>query len=259
MNNLKISLVQTDLVWEDIDSNLKALEKKILAAEKTDVFVLPEMFNTGFSNNIKDCYETNDGKTVSWMKEMANLSGAAIAGSMIFKDADVYYNRFMFVEPDGKISFYNKRHLFALGGERHDIFTIGNSRTIVEYKSFKILLLICYDLRFPVWSRNVDDYDIIIYTASWPTTRRNVWDTLLKARAIENQAYVIGVNRIGVDGCNLIYNGGSCIINPKGDVVNSAKDDTDQIISSFIDKKLIETFREDFPVLKVRDDFKINI
>lgn len=256
MNKMKISLIQSDLTWEDRNVNIISFEKKILDSDKSDIFVLPEMFTTGFTNNVYNCYETWNGEVISWMKELSGKINSAICGSMIFKEFDKFYNRFIFVEPSGKIIHYDKRHLFGIGGET-DIFSKGDNKVIVEYKTFRILLLTCYDLRFPVWSRNADNYDIVIYVANWPESRRYAWDILLKARAIENQCYVAGVNRVGVDGKNLKYNGGTYIIDPLGEIINSAKDNKNEVISAIVDKNRINEIRTAFPFLKDKDSFEI--
>ncbi|MDR2009558.1 MAG: amidohydrolase [Bacteroidales bacterium] len=258
MNKLKISLVQSDLYWENIDSNLNKFESEILKAENANIFVLPEMFNTGFTNNVTNCSDTIDGKTVTWMKNISSVKNAVICGTIIIEDGGKFYNRFVFAFPNGKVLFYDKKHLFGMGGEG-DIFSSGNNRIIIEIGAFKILPLICYDLRFPVWSRNFDDYDAIIYTSSWPASRRNNWDVLLQARAVENQCYVVGVNRVGIDGNNINYDGGSCIIDPAGNKILAANNDKEEIVSGIIDKAELDSFRKKFPFLKDRDDFLFKV
>jgi predicted amidohydrolase len=254
MSKLKVSLLQSDIDWENIDSNLEKLESKLLSAEDSDIFILPEMFNTGFTNNVEKCSENINGKTVALMKKISSIKNAVICGTMIMEGAGKFFNRFVFAFPAGKILFYDKKHLFGIGGEG-EVFSAGQERIIIDIKGFKILPLICYDLRFPVWSRNTEDYDIIIYTANWPAVRRNNWDILLQARAIENQAYVIGVNRIGTDGNNIKYDGGSCVIDPVGNKTLHAENNKEEIISCIINKSEIENLRIGFPVLKNRDEF----
>lgn len=253
---IKISLLQIDLAWENADPNLKFIENKISDISETDILILPEMFNTGFTNRVEYCYETMDGKTISWMKKISASTGSAICGSLIIKDFEYIYNRFVFVKPDGCVSFYNKRHLFGLGGET-GVFESGKSKTVIEYKSFKILPLICYDLRFPVWSRNVENYDILFYVANWPASRQNAWDVLLKARAIENQCFVAGVNRIGTDGNNIKYNGGSCVIDFLGNYMAKANDDNNEMVSVILNKNELLDFRKNFPFLEDHDEFEI--
>jgi predicted amidohydrolase len=216
---MKIALIQIPLVWEDPKSNRASIEKKINAIEsRTDLIVLPEMFTTGFTMQPERVAETMNGETIQWMQSLAKAKNAAITGSLIIVEEGKYYNRLVFVFPTGEIQQYDKRHLFTLAGE-DGVFTAGTSKVLIEYKGWKICPLICYDLRFPVFSRNVENYDLLIYVASWPKTRIAAWDTLLKARAIENMSYTIGVNRLGVDGTNLEYVGHSQIVDYLGNSV----------------------------------------
>ena len=249
-------MLQLNSKWEDVDANLKNIEKQIANSEKSDILVLPEMFNTGFTNNVNKCAETFDGKTVSWMKFIAKKTDTAICGSLIIVRESKFYNCFVFVKPDGSFSFYDKRHLFRMGNE-NDTFSGGDSRIIVEYKSFRILLQVCYDLRFPVWSRNNEDYDIIFYVASWPDARREIWDILLKARAIENQSYIVAVNRVGTDGNNLFYSGGTYCIDPKGNILAEAKNNEEVLLTVSLDKSELLNFRSKFPAYLDRDKFEI--
>ena len=195
---INVTLIQSDIIWEDKVSNLKNYQNKISQIESTDLIVLPEMFTTGFSMNPKDISETMSGETIQWMKSNASKMNSAICGSIIIEEDDKYFNRFIWVNPDGSICQYDKKHLFSFAGEDKN-YTAGNEKIIIEYKGWKICPLVCYDLRFPVWSRNSEDYDLLIYVANWPTKRKLAWKSLLVARAIENQCYVIGVNRVGKD------------------------------------------------------------
>jgi len=208
-NSLKVAIIQTSLVWENPTENRRILNDKVNAInDSIDLIVLPEMFTSGFTMNASDVAETMDGKTLTWLKEKANAKQAAIVGSMVITENGNYYNRLVFVEASGIITTYDKRHTFTLAGE-HKVYTAGSEKAIINYKGWKICPLICYDLRFPVWARNVEDYDLLLYVANWPKVRVNAWDALLKARAIENMAYCIGVNRVGLDGNNYEYSGHS--------------------------------------------------
>lgn len=257
MNKLKISAVQTDILWENIDDNLKIIENKIMTVAESDIFVVPEMFTTGFTNNLSICNDINCQKTITFLKDLSKHRNAAICGSIIFKENDRFFNRFLFVEPNGTISFYNKRHLFGLGGETN-IFSKGNERIILNYKGFKILPIVCYDLRFPVWIRNKENYDLIIVVANWPRQRQDIWEILLKARAIENQCFVVGVNRIGCDANKINYSGGTAIINYNGKIITTTENNTAQIITATLDKSELETFRKTMPFLSDIDEFFIS-
>ena len=256
-NNLNVSCIQTELVWENIDQNLKHFSKKIdQVSIDTELIILPEMFTTGFTMNTVEMAESMDGKSFQWMKKQSNKSNKIIIGSIIIKEDKKYYNRCITMFPSGEYYTYDKGHLFRMEKENKD-FTKGDSKTVFEYNGWRICTLICYDLRFPVWSRNQDDYDLLIYIASWPESRREVWNTLLKARAIENQSYVIGVNRIGNDGEGITYSGDTVIINPKGQIISKANDYKDEIINAELSLDELKQFREKFPVILDADDFKI--
>ena len=253
----KIYIIQTNVFWEDKEKNrLHFGEKMKLINDKTDIIILPEMFNTGFSLNPKKNYELMTGDTVQWLKEMSKKKNCAIAGSIIIKESEKFFNRFIFVKPDGELHFYNKKHLFRMANE-HEHYTTGDKIVIVDYKGWKIRLLVCYDLRFPVWSRNRKDYDLLIYVANWPTSRISQWNTLLTARAIENQAYVVGVNRIGSDGNNFNYSGSSQIINPKGVGLISDNTNKDIIETAELDYDRLIRYRENFSVFLDADNFEI--
>ena len=225
MHPLKISIVQTDIAWENKQENLRMLREKLHALRgTTEIVVLPEMFSTGFTMKSRELAEPVSGITVRILKELAADFQLALCGSFICSERSNYYNRAFFITPEGEEFYYDKRHLFRMGNEA-EYFSSGNNKLIISYRGRNICLLVCYDLRFPVWSRNVNnEYDLLIYVASWPQARRLAWDTLLCARALENMCYVCGVNRIGVDGNKLIYNGGSVVFSAKGEVLASVPD-----------------------------------
>jgi predicted amidohydrolase len=256
-NNLNISCIQTDLAWENIDQNLNDFSEKLnQISQNTEIVVLPEMFTTGFTMNAVKMAEPMDGKSFHWMKEQAEKHNKILIGSIIIKEDKKYYNRCVTMFPNGKYFTYDKGHLFRMGKENED-FTKGESKTIFKHNDWRVCTLICYDLRFPVWSRNQDDYDLLIYIASWPESRREVWNTLLKARAIENQSYVIGVNRIGSDGEGITYSGDTVVINAKGEIIAKANDYKDEIINAELSLNELNQFREKFQVFLDADDFKI--
>jgi omega-amidase len=258
-DHLHIALIQTNLVWEDASANMRHLEELFsqLPAE-TELVVLPEMFSTGFSMNVGQQAESMDGQTINWLKEQAVQRRKMIAGSLMIRENDVFFNRFVFVGPDQSIDFYDKRHLFSMGKEQI-YFAPGGSRKIFQFKSFRILPQICYDLRFPVFSRNHGDYDLLLNCANWPASRREVWTTLLKARAIENQAYVAGVNRSGIDANNISYSGDSMIIDPKGKEIIIARQGKEAVITAKLSKLSLYQFRKRFPVLPDADHFTLHL
>jgi predicted amidohydrolase len=217
----------------------------------SDLYVLPEMFSTGFCTQPEGIAEPAENDTLKWMRTKAVQTCAAIAGSIAVCEEGKYYNRFHFVTPDGNITTYDKKHLFTFGGE-HKQFTAGDERVVVTYKGVRILLEICYDLRFPMWSRNRGDYDMIIYVASWPTPRVEAWKALLTARAIENQCYVAGVNRVGTDPGNE-YCGGSRVVDPYGKVIAECEDSAETEATAYVDMSILEAFRAKFPVLDDAD------
>lgn len=252
-NNLNITALQLNPVWNDAQHNRSEAEAMIRHSEKTDLFILPEMFTTGFIPHPEDSCEAEDGDTLAWMKRMATMTDAAITGSVAIKTKQGdYRNRMYFVKPDGTSTFYDKHHLFTYAGEDQH-YTPGKAPVIVSWRGVRIMLQVCYDLRFPCFSRNNSQtYDLLIYVASWPESRRHVWDILLRARAIENQCYVAGVNRIGDDpSCH--YNGGTTIISPYGKAVATAADDTAGSITAPLDLNRLRAFREKFPVLRDAD------
>ena len=252
---LKVALIQSDLVWEKPSENIANFTKKIeQITEHVDVFILPEMFSTGFTMNAESVAETMEGKTVNWMKKMSSIKKSAIIGSLVVLEKNKFYNRLLFVEPSGSITYYNKRHTFTLVGEEK-MYTAGNNKVIINFKGWDICPLICYDLRFPVWSRNVENYDVLIYIANWPNTRILAWNTLLKARAIENMSYSIGVNRIGIDGVNSKYSGHSAAYNVLGEEVSNIKPNIEQIEIVTLEKRHISSYRNKFKFLNDRDSF----
>lgn len=257
--HMRISIIQDIIHWADVSVNLEKTGQQIKElAGQTDLVVLPEMFTTGFTTTRMDLAEDMNGITVQTLKQWAADYQLAITGSFIATENGQYYNRAFFVFPDGRIETADKRHLFSVGGE-DKYFSAGDKRLLVNYLGFNICVLICYDLRFPVWARNVDNqYDLLIYTANWPARRIKVWDALLTARALENQTYVCGVNRVGDDGENLHYDGHSHLIDYKGnDMLNILPDKT-QIKTVEIPLEPLQDFRKKFPVWKDADKFTMN-
>jgi omega-amidase len=255
---MKISLVQPDTIWERKSENLKDLEKLILPLfNNTDIVVLPEMFNTGFSMDPKRLGELPFKETFAWMKSMAEEGSFGICGSYIVKEGDQFHNRFVFVSPQNEVWNYDKRHLFSMAGE-NNFFSAGKERVTFLFRDVRICPLICYDLRFPVWSRNRNDFDLIIYSANWPERRKTAWNELLRARAIENQCFVAGVNRVGVDGNGIKYIGESVIINALGEVTADAGQDHPCTITGEISMNELSEFRTRFPFMNDADEFVIN-
>jgi predicted amidohydrolase len=251
---VKITILQRDILWAQPEVNVKRANEAISLLADTDLCILPEMFSTGFATEPKGIAENDHSDTLAWMKATAAERHCALAGSLAVESGGRFYNRFYFVEPDGKVTTYDKRHLFTYGGEDKR-FTRGKERVVVNFRGVRILLEVCYDLRFPVWSRNRGDYDLIIYVASWPKSRVEAWSTLLKARAIENQCYVAGVNRVGSDpACE--YNGCSVILDPYGHTLAACKPDWEMEASANIDMDALTAFRRKFPVLDDADEFE---
>jgi omega-amidase len=276
MSTLSITTIQSNLHWKDKAANLKMFEDKINSIkEKTELVVLPEMFSTGFVLQPRDLAETMEGETVQWMKRLAAEKKVIITGSVIIKENDqavgsvplLYYNRLIWMLPNGQYGYYDKRHRFAYAGEDEN-YTAGTKRLIASVKGWKINLLVCYDLRFPVWSRQTPgfpgegtrmgeaEYDVLIYVANWPEKRNTAWRTLLRARAIENQCYVIGTNRTGDDGNDIHYNGDSMVIDPLGEILYEKKDEED-INTLTLNKADLQNIREKFPFLRDSDEFTI--
>ncbi|MGI9262239.1 MAG: amidohydrolase [Woeseiaceae bacterium] len=256
MSALNVTIIQADLSWHEPGSNRNAFSKAIdNIGEPTDLIVLPEMFTTGFSMDAPNLAEGNDGESVAWMQEKAAQANAAICGSLIIEDGGEYFNRFFCVDSSGVLVSYDKRHLFRLADEQ-DHYSQGKELAIFELGGFRICPLVCYDLRFPVWSRNRGDYDVLIYVANWPNRRQLAWDTLLRARAIENLAYVAGVNRVGNDGNDLPYSGGSAVIDYLGqDIANLG--DTAGTATATLDLAQLEKFRDRFAFHLDADDFQL--
>ena len=254
---LKIALVQSNLVWENASQNRANFSAKLTAiSDSVDLIVLPEMFNSGFTMNAKAIAETMSGETVIWMQQQAKEKNAAITGSLVIKEHNKYYNRLLFIYPNGKIEFYDKRHTFTLVGE-HKVYEAGKQISIISYKGWKIKPLICYDLRFPVWARNCEDYDVLIYVANWPQVRISAWDALLKARAIENMCYCIGVNRVGLDANNFEYPGHSAAYDILGKRIDTIQADTEATEIVTLQKEHISTYREKLGFLNDRDHFTL--
>lgn len=254
--SLTFTLVQTNLFWEDKKANLLMLEEKILnLKEKTQIVILPEMFSTGFSMQPNFLAEKMDGETIDWMKKIASTKKIILTGSIIIEENEQYFNRLIWMMPNGQMGYYDKRHCFAFAGEDQH-YTAGKTKTIAQVNGWKINLQICYDLRFPVWSRQQKNnlFDAIIYVANWPEKRIHAWKSLLVARAIENQCYVIGVNRIGNDGNEVHHNGASMVINPLGEILYQ-KENVDDIFTITLDKQSLEDIRTKFPFWKDADDF----
>jgi len=256
MENLKVSIIQSPIHWENIDANIKMFSQKLNSIkEKTDLIVFPELFTTGFTMNVEENSERMNGKAVSFLKKYSKKLNAGISGSIIVKSGSKFYNRLILCLPDGKIHYYDKRHLFRMGNENLN-YSNGNKHLIVRIKNWRVAFFICYDLRFPVWCRNRNNYDVAVFVANWPENRINIWKYLLASRAIENQSYVVGVNRTGRDGTGIRYSGNSAILNPTGKhrVFTEYKIG---IYSTELDKRVLENFRESFPVYKDADKFKI--
>jgi omega-amidase len=263
MQDLKITIIQSDLHWEDTEANLAMFEEKIWQiGSTTDVIVLPEMFTTGFTMSAPKLAEHMNMRTFKWMKQMADQTGALILGSYIVTVHERYYNRLLWMEPGGNFKTYDKRHLFRMSNE-HKTYSPGESMLVATWKGWRICPLVCYDLRFPVWSRNKWDhsakrlsYDVLVYVANWPMARGEAWNTLLRARAIENLSYVVGVNRIGQDGNDIEYNGNSSIISPKGEVI-FINEGTETSRTIELSANSLEAFRDRFPAYLDADDFNI--
>jgi omega-amidase len=271
MSTLTITTIQSNLFWEDKAANLQMFEQKIKSiTDKREIVVLPEMFSTGFSMQPQIFSETMDGETMEWMKRVSNENSIVLTGSLMMEEEGKFYNRLIWMLPNGQYGYYDKRHLFAYGEEdKH--YTAGGKRLIASVKGWRINLQVCYDLRFPVWARqapsqpppdgeekaSATEYDVLIYVANWPEKRSHAWKTLLCARAIENQCYVIGVNRVGDDGKNIHYSGNSLVIDPMGQVLYHMADEED-INTITITKEKLEEVRTKFPFLNDADSFIIN-
>ncbi|MCL4129930.1 UNVERIFIED_CONTAM: hypothetical protein GTU68_008555 [Idotea baltica] len=254
MEQLTCAIVQYDIQWHDPEHNFQICEDYINEVS-ANLIVLPEMFNTGFSNDVQAISEPMDGPTVTWMLEVSAKYGRAVCGSLVIKEKDKYYNRFILVH-DGQTLYVDKRHLFSMGGEDKR-FTAASSRGVITYKSWRLLPIICYDLRFPVWCRNDINYDALLCVANWPAVRIHHWDRLLMARAIENQSYVIACNRVGVDGHNLSYPGHSQVIDPMGQYINSPED-RPGVLTADLSKSYVHNIRQKYPFSSDRDPFNLS-
>ncbi|MDF7817822.1 amidohydrolase [Runella sp. MFBS21] len=254
---LTVALIQTALYWENPTANLAMLEEKIAEiTQKVDLIVLPEMFTTGFSMKPEALAEPMNLTTFRWMRQMAAQSGAVVTGSYIVQEKGQYFNRLLWMQPNGEYDYYDKRHLFRMGKE-HEHYTEGQRRIIKEINGWRICPLICYDLRFPVWARNQGlVYDVLLYVANWPAVRRDPWNTLLQARAIENLSYVLGVNRVGEDGHGVAHSGDSVVIDFKGDLLTD-RDSAEKTVIYTLDKDALVSFRERFPAHLDADAFEI--
>jgi predicted amidohydrolase len=252
---MDILLLQMDIVWKSPESNRRHIRDVIESSPASDIIILPEMFTTGFCISPVNIAEKANTVTFDWLRNLAGEKNSAIAGSIATEENGKYYNRFYFVKPDGSYSVYNKRHLFSFAGETKE-YTAGSERVIVEYGGFEILLQVCYDIRFPVFSRNKGDYDMIIYVANWPVSRIGAWNTLLPARAIENQCYVAGVNRTGSDPAAK-YSGGSALIDFFGNTINSSETGMEEAVFGSVNIQLLNDFRKKFPALADADTFII--
>jgi len=251
---IHITLVQTEIHWENTAANLAMLESKLSSITVTDIIVLPEMFSTGFSMNTS-LAEAMNGSAIQWMQKTSAERNCVVTGSLMIEEKGKFYNRLIWMRPDGSFDYYDKRHLFSLSDEP-EYYTAGSRLLLTEWKGWKFLPLICFDLRFPVWSRNIHDYDAIIYVANWPQKRRLAWNTLLQARAIENQSYVIGLNRIGNDDNSIYHSGDSSIINAEGSYLYH-KSESEEITTITIDRNSLNETRKKFPFLVEKDLFEI--
>ncbi len=256
---LKIAAIQASLVWEQPDQNRISFQKKIeKLSTDTDLVILPEMFTTGFTMQPSSVAETMDGISIEWMKETASQYGMALLGSMVVKENSRYFNRAVFVYPDGRIATYDKRHCFSLAGE-HKNYTAGKEKLILSYRGWKICPLICYDLRFPVWSRFDEEYDLLIYMANWPKPRIMAWDSLLKARAIENMSYCVGVNRVGQDANKYEYTGHTAVYDFLGEQIGITQAGKEDIIECILDKENLNATRKKLNFLSDRDQFTMKL
>jgi predicted amidohydrolase len=262
MHDLTITLVQTSLFWGDHLRNLEMLAAKLSDLAETDLIVLPEMFSTGFITEPETVAENMEGLSMQWLREMSSMKNAVVTGSLIIKENGRYYNRLVWMRPDGSYDTYDKRHLFRMAGE-HERFTMGKSRKIMEIKGWRVLTLICYDLRFPVWAQNRliggrHEYDILLVTANWPEVRSQAWKLMLAARAIDNQAYAVGVNRVGNDGRGMAHSGDTSVIDPRGRPIIQLIPGEESVTTHVLKRKEIDDFRESFRVGLDWDDFSIS-
>nr|WP_299340214.1 amidohydrolase [Allomuricauda sp.] len=255
MDKLNIALIQSQLYWEKPNENRTMFEKKVDSIEsEVDIVIFPEMFTTGFTMNPQKIEPSEGKNTIEWMQDLAKRKNTALLGSIVFQEEDKFFNRLLFVEPDGTLHSYDKKHTFTLAGE-DKVYQAGTERVCIDYRGFRFFPLVCYDLRFPVWSRNVEDYDVLVYVANWPKPRISAWDTLLKARAIENMAYAVGVNRIGLDGLGYEYPGHSAVYDVLGNPLGFSE--KEEIIQVELNKEHILSQREKLKFLQDRDRFNL--
>lgn len=256
---LNIAYVQPDIKWHDIEGNLRQYDTMLDGISDADLIVLPEMFATGFTNQLDGTAQTMDGHLADWMLRKAAAKNAAVAGSQIINDGANYYNRLIVAMPDGHAEWYDKHHLFRMGCE-NETLAPGKELKIISFRGWRIRLAVCYDLRFPVWLRNTgNNYDILLCVANWPTARHSIFETLLRARAIENQCYVVGVNRVGTDGLGIDYAGGSSVIDIYGSVMSRLPENTIGIGRATVSLSKLNAFREKFPTILDADGFEIDI
>jgi len=256
-DTLKIAIIQSNLIWENPQQNRLNFAQKIDAIdERVDVIFLPEMFTSGFTMNPNNVAETMNGASIQWLLDLAHRTNSAIAGSLVIEEDGKYFNRFIFAKPDRTLSHYDKRHTFTLAGE-DKVYSAGSKKLIIDYRGWKICTLVCYDLRFPVWSRNIEDFDVLVYVANWPKPRIAAWDALLKARAIENMTYCIGVNRVGLDANNYEYPGHSVTYDGLGEKISDLQENKEQTEIVTLKKDHLRTIREKLKFLDDRDDFNL--
>ena len=256
-DTLKIALIQSDLIWENPGQNRINFAQKIKdIGVPVDLILLPEMFTSGFTMNPQHLAETMQGESIKWLKEIAKHTNSAVGGSLVIEEEGHYFNRFVFVKPDGSIEKYDKRHTFTLAGE-HKVYQKGQEKIIISYKGWKLCPMVCYDLRFPVWARNKEHYDLLIYVANWPKPRISAWDALLKARAIENMSYCIGVNRIGKDGNSCEYSGHSAVYDGLGEALISFDEDQEATELVTLNKTHLTDIRNKLHFLDDKDDFNL--
>lgn len=254
---MKISLIQTATHWHDAQANQQHFHELLDSVPaETDIVVLPEMFSTGFTMSSREVAEPMDGPTAGWLINEAQRRQKTLCGSVVIEEAGKFYNRFLWVTPDGIEVTYDKRHRFRMAGE-HDHYSAGNRRVVFEYDGWRICPMVCYDLRFPVFFRNRGDYDVLLCVANWPAARSDHWETLLKARAIENQCYVVAVNIVGTDGNDIGYSGGSCVLDPQGDILVAAAE-RDGVFNATLDLAELAAYRERFPAWQDADEFHLN-
>ena len=255
MNNIKVALVQQVITPNDPAHNLDVFSRALDTITNADLIILPEVFTTGFCANARNYAEQVDGTAYHWMSQQAKRLNAVVTGSLVVKEGDSYFNRLVWMRPDGTYEHYDKRHLFRMGGE-HNRYAMGDTKLLVELKGWRILPLICYDLRFPVWSRNRNDYDLAFYVANWPSARGLHWNRLLQARAIENLSYVIGVNRVGMDEAGQHYAGDSSIFGPAGELIATSQEP--EVIEYELYADNLLSYRERFPANLDADDFQLS-